>query len=199
MTKLNSTTHLPVTIDCKSRKKEERNKMNNTLNSILLFICGILTMSFSASAQSDFTKTSISIGVVVEDLDKSLEFYLDIVGMVKVREFTVDSEKAKKMGLSKGEQFDVKVLKLENSEQATELKLMTFNNSTSHTNKNHIPDENGIRYMTIFVKSMTPVLERLKKHSVKTLGETPTMLDADRQFVLIKDPDGNFVEFIGSK
>jgi hypothetical protein len=46
---------------------------------------------------------------------------------------------------------------------------------------------------------MTPVLERLKKHSVKTLGETPTMLDINRQFVLIQDPDGNFVEFIGPK
>lgn len=173
--------------------------MKRKQKSILLFICGILTISFSASAQNNIAKSAISIGVVVEDLDKSLEFYHNVVGMVTVREFTVDSEKAKKMGLSNGEHFDVKVLKLENSEQATELKLMTFNNRTSHESQNYIPDENGIRYMTIFVKSMTPVLERIKKHNVKTLGETPTMLDAERQFVLIKDPDGNFVEFIGSK
>ena len=91
------------------------------------------------------------------------------------------------------------MLKLENSEQATELKLMSFKKKTSHKNQKYIPDENGIRYITIFVKSMIPVLERVKKHNVKTLGETPTMLDANRQFVLIKDPDGNFVEFIGSK
>ncbi len=89
------------------------------------------------------------------------------------------------------------MLKLENSEQATELKLMSFNNKTSHKNRNYIPDENGIRYITIFVKSMTPIIERIKKHSIKMLGQTPTMLDANRQFVLIQDPDGNFVEFIG--
>lgn len=172
--------------------------MKRKQKSILLFICGILTISFSASAQNNIAKSAISIGVVVEDLDKSLEFYHNVVGMVTVREFTVDSDKARKMGLSNGERFDVQVLKLENSEQATELKLMSFNNSTSHANKNYIPDENGIRYITIFVKSMTPVLERIKKYSIKTLGETPTMLDAERQFVLIKDPDGNFVEFIGS-
>jgi catechol 2,3-dioxygenase-like lactoylglutathione lyase family enzyme len=156
-------------------------------------------MSFSSSAQSDFAKSAISIGVVVEDLDKSLEFYHDVIGMVNVREFTVDSEKAKRMGLSNGESFDVKVLKLENSDQATEWKLMSFDKKTSHKSKKYIPDENGIRYITIFVNSMTPVLERIKKHSVKTLGETPTMLDAERQFVLIQDPDGNFVEFIGPK
>jgi len=146
--------------------------MNKIQKSILLIICGILTISFGSSGQSDFSKSAISIGIVVEDLNKSLEFYYNVVGMVKVREFTVDSEKAKRMGLSRGESFDIKVLKLENS---------------------------GIRYITIFVKSMTPVIERIKKHSVKMLGETPTMLDENRQFVLIKDPDGNFVEFIGPK
>ena len=64
--------------------------------------------------------------------DKSLEFYINVVGMVKVREFTVDSEKAKRMGLSDGAPFDIKVLKLENNEQAIEWKLMSFNKKTSH-------------------------------------------------------------------
>jgi len=173
--------------------------MNKIQKSILLFLCGMLTMSFSSSAQNNFAKSAISIGVVVEDIDKSLEFYHNVVGMVKVREFSVDSEKAKQLGLSNGESFDVEVLKLENSEQATEWKLMSFNKKTSHKNKNYIPDENGIRYVTLFVKSMTPVLERINKHKVKTLGETPMMLDENRQFVLIKDPDGNFIEFIGPK
>jgi len=173
--------------------------MSKTQTSILLIICIILAVSLSSSAQNDFAKSAISIGVVVEDLDKSLEFYHDVVGMVKIREFTVDSEKAKRMGLSNGESFDVKVLKLENSEQATEWKLMSFNKETSHKTQTYIPDENGIRYITIFVNSMMPVLERINKHNIKTLGETPTMLDVNRQFVLIKDPDGNFIEFIGPK
>jgi hypothetical protein len=34
---------------------------------------------------------------------------------------------------------------------------------------------------------------------VKTLGESPLMLDETRQFVLIRDPDGNFIELIGPK
>lgn len=166
---------------------------------VLLLLIGILTIYNTAIAQNDFAKTAISIGVVVEDLDKSLDFYQNVVGMVKVREFVVDSEKANRMGLSKDKSFDIKVLKLENSEEAAELKLMTFNNKTSHKNQKFIPDENGIRYITLFVKSMKPILKRIKKNKVKTLGETPTMLDEKRMFVLIQDPDGNFVEFIGPK
>lgn len=166
---------------------------------VLLLLIGILTISNTTIAQNDFAKNAISIGVVVEDLDKSLDFYQNVVGMVKVREFVVDSEKANRMGLSKDKSFDIKVLKLENSEEAAELKLMTFNNKNSHKNQKFIPDENGIRYITLFVKSMKPILKRIKKNNVKTLGKTPTMLDENRMFVLIQDPDGNFVEFIGPK
>ncbi len=173
--------------------------MKKGRKTVLLLLIGILTISNTAIAQNDFAKTAISIGVVVEDLDKSLDFYQNVVGMVKVREFVVDSEKANRMGLSKDKSFDIKVLKLENSEEAAELKLMTFNNKTSHINQKFIPDENGIRYITLFVKSMKPILKRIKKNKVKTLGKTPTMLDENRMFVLIQDPDGNFVEFIGPK
>lgn len=173
--------------------------MNRIDKSLIFIFVGLMTHSFSGLAQNDFAKSAISIGVVVEDLDKSLDFYQNVVGMVQVREFTVDSEKAERMGLSEGESFDIKVLKLENSEEAAELKLMSFNRKTLRKNQNFIPDENGIRYLTLFVKSMTPLLNRINKFKVKTLGQTPTMLDANRQFVLIQDPDGNFVEFIGPK
>jgi len=173
--------------------------MNTIQKTILLFVGGILSISFNLSGQNDFAKTAISIGMVVEDLSESLDFYQDVVGMLEVREFSVESEKAQRMGLSQGERFDIKVLKLENSEQATELKLMSFNNKTFPENQKYIPEQNGIRYLTIFVHSMAPILERIEKHNVKTLGETPTMLDAKRQFVMIQDPDGNFIEFIGPK
>jgi len=171
--------------------------MKTPLKTILIFLFALDVMSFSSVAQNDFSKSAISVGVVVEDLSKSIEFYKNVVGMVEFRVFSVDPEKAKRMGLSDGERFDVTVLKLENSEQAAEWKLMSFDNRTSQKNRRFIPEENGIRYVTLFVKSMAPILARIEKHNVKTLGETPTMLDEKRQFVLIQDPDGNFVEFIG--
>lgn len=161
----------------------------------LFFILSTITIK----GQSNFAKPGISLGIIVEDLNKSIDFYTNVVGMLKVREFAVDADKAKRMGLSQNEKFDIKVFKLIDSENAAELKLMSFNKRTDHSRQKYLPDSNGIRYLTIYVKSLQPVLERIKKNNIKTLGQTPTMLDEKRRFVLIQDPDGNFVEFISSE
>lgn len=174
--------------------------MKNLLKAFVLLNTMLLVLpSYSVPPPDDFAKSGISVGVVVEDLNKSLDFYLNVIGMVKTGEFSVDAAKAKELGLSNGNRFDVKVLKLENSEQAAEWKLMSFGKKANHPKQNYVPDDTGIQYITIYVKSMKPILERIKKHNVKTLGITPTMLDATRQFVSVQDPDGNFIELIGPK
>jgi catechol 2,3-dioxygenase-like lactoylglutathione lyase family enzyme len=174
--------------------------MKNLLKSFVLLTTMLVGLpSFSVQPPDDFAKSGISVGVVVEDLNKSLDFYLNVIGMVKTGEFSVDADKAKELGLSNGDRFDVKVLKLENSENAPEWKLMSFGKKATHPKQSYVPDDTGIQYITIFVKSMKPILERIQKHGIKTLGKTPTMLDDDRQFVAIQDPDGNFIELIGPK
>ncbi|MDP3913941.1 MAG: VOC family protein [Bacteroidota bacterium] len=166
---------------------------------ILLAVLLVVIPSFAVQPPDDFAKSAISIGVVVEDLDKALDFYLNVIGMVKTGEFSVDADKARELGLSNGNSFDVKVLKLENSENAPEWKLMSFGKKATHSKQTYVPDDTGMQYITIFVKSMKPILERIKKHDVKMLGKTPAMLDETRQFVLVQDPDGTFIELIGPK
>jgi len=174
--------------------------MYNFLKSILVLIAMMSVFpSCSAQPQDEFSRSGIAIGMVVEDLQKSLDFYTKVIGMTQVREFSVDAEKARRMGLSDGHSFDIKVLKLINSEDASEWKLMSFSKKSDISKQGYIPEKNGFRYVTIFVKSTKPVLERIRKYGIKTLGETPMMLDANRQFVSVRDPDGNFVELIGPK
>jgi catechol 2,3-dioxygenase-like lactoylglutathione lyase family enzyme len=174
--------------------------MKNLLKSFAFSVIMLTGFSsFSVQPPDDFAKSGISIGVVVEDLNKSIDFYINVIGMVKTGEFSVDADKAKELGLSNGDRFDVKVLKLENSENAPEWKLMSFGKKPAHPKQHFVPDDTGIQYITIFVKSMKPILERIQKYGVKTLGKSPTMLDAERQFVAIQDPDGNFIELIGPK
>ena len=172
--------------------------MSNLSGSILILMAMfIVSPSWSAQSPDEFARSGIAVGVVVEDLQKSLNFYTRVIGMVQVREFSVDAEKARRMGLSNGQSFDIKVLKLVNSEDASEWKLMSFSNKSDASKLSYIPEKNGFRYVTIFVKSMKPVLERIRKYGINTLGETPLMLDTTRQFVSVRDPDGNFVELIG--
>ena len=171
------------------------------LSGSFFFLMAMFTVfpSCSAQTQDEFARSGIAVGVVVEDLQKSFDFYTKVIGMVQVREFSVDVEKAHRMGLSDGQSFDIKVLKLINSEDASEWKLMSFSKKSDASKQSYIPEKNGFRYVTIFVKSMKPILERIRKYDIKTMGETPLMLDATRQFVSVRDPDGNFVELIGQK
>jgi len=174
--------------------------MKNLLKTFAAFgiaACCLSPNSFAEEPAGEFSKTSISVGVVVEDLDKSLDFYINVIGMVKTFEFGVDEAKARELGLSNGNRFDVTVLKLEDSEHATEWKLMTFGKKSQHPKQNYVPDDTGMQYVTIFVNSLQPFLERIEKKGIKTLGKTPMMLDETRQFVLVQDPDGNFIELIG--
>ena len=169
---------------------------------ISLFLLVAITFAapaFSLNPPGDFAKSGISVGLVVENLNKSLDFYQNVVGMVKTSEFSVESARAKELGLSNGDRFDVTILKLENSDQAAEWKLMSFGKKPAHPRQKFVPDDTGMQYITLYVKSMKPILERIKKYNVKTLGITPTKLDENRDFVLIQDPDGNFIELIGPK
>ncbi len=167
-----------------------------------LFLVAFLTIEvpvLGVTSPGDFAKSGISVGLVVENLDKSLDFYKNVIGMIQTSQFSVESARAKELGLSAGDRFDVTILKLENSEQAAEWKIMSFGKKATHPKQNFVPDDTGMQYITIYVKSMKPLLERIRKYKVKTLGITPTKLDEDRDFVLLQDPDGNFIELIGPK
>ena len=153
--------------------------------------------STSVHAQSEFNQNYISIGVVVEDLETSVDFYTNIVGMTTTGGFTVDAQGSKKTGLTGGIPFDVTVLKLEDDPSATEWKLLSFSKKATHPEQKHIQDDTGMQYITIFVNDLHPFVKRLKENNIPLLGETPTQLNDGRHFVLVQDPDGVFIELIG--
>lgn len=148
-------------------------------------------------AQSEFSNGVIQVGVVVEDLEKSIDFYTRVLGMVKVSDFSVDKDFAKRSGLTGGVPFFVEVLKLEDSPNATQWKLMSFKKEANHPKPTFIQDDTGMQYITIFVNSLKPFIHRIEKYDVRLLGETPTKLNDENHFVFIQDPDGTFIELIG--
>ena len=160
---------------------------------ILLF----LISSYQVSAQSEFSSATIEIGVVVSDIEKSLDFYTNVIGMRKVGEFDVDKEFSKISGLTGGVPFHVDILKLEDKPGATQWKLMSFEKDAAHPFSKYIQDDTGIQYVTINVTNLKPFLERIKKHNIELLGDTPVPLDATNHFVLISGPDGTIIELIG--
>ena len=175
-------------------------KLNTYLPIAAMVIISLIAiLSFSKPEPTEFDRGIIEFGVVVENFEKSYNFYVNVLGMTETGGFDVDGEFGKRSGLTDGTAFKVAILKLKDSDQATQWKIMSFNKKSSHPYPKYIHDDTGVQYVTIFVKSMMPFLERINKNEVKLLGDTPTQLNESTQFVLIQDPDGTFIELIGPK
>ena len=155
-------------------------------------------LTINLFGQTNFSNPAISVGVVVEDLQKSIDFYTQVVGMVKTGEFSVSKEQCTELGLTDSYQLDVTVLKPINSETSSEWKLMSLGTKSKHPKQKFMSDDTGIQYVTLFVKEIQPVLERAKNNNVKILSGQPSVLDDGRKFLLLQDPDGNFLEIIGN-
>ena len=154
---------------------------------------------FMSSAQSEFSHPGIFVGNVVEDLDKSVEFYTEVIGMTKTGEFSVPTEKCKELGLTDKYDLNVTVLKLEDSPNATEWKLMSVSTKAKHPKQKWMTDDTGMQYITILVNHLDPFIKRCKKHNVEILSKEPSKLAENRFFILVQDPDGTFIELIGPR
>ena len=170
--------------------------MNKSIVRLSLLTVALLITRISYS-QSNFSSKLIGVGVVVSDLERSLDFYVNGIGMVKAYNFTINEDFSKRSGLSNGVPTAVTVLKLENTPEANEWKLMSFGKKSRHPKQKFIQDDVGMQYITINVRALKPVIERLKQKNVPFLGETPIQLNKNSQFVFVQDPDGNFIELIG--
>ncbi len=164
--------------------------------SILSLFIAALLIAPAFSAEEEFTSKVIQIGMIVSDLEASVKFYTEVVGMTEQPGFEVDADFGKRSGLTDSLPIQVRVLKLGSGEDATQLKLITFGDKAKKQTNQFIHTNTGVQYITINVRELAPFVERIKKHKVKLLGETPIPL-GKRHFVMVKDPDGTFVELIG--
>jgi hypothetical protein len=58
--------------------------MQRLLKSILVLIAMIVVLpSWSTHTEAELTRKGIAVGVVVEDLQKSFDFYTKVIGMVR--------------------------------------------------------------------------------------------------------------------
>ncbi len=164
----------------------------------LVLIMAVAICLSSFGGVGDFSSKTIQIGMIVSNLEKSLYFYKEIIGMVQVENarFDVDAEFGKRSGLTDNLPVHVEILKLGIGSEATQLKLMTFGDRATPQENEYIHSHTGVQYLTINVTNLAPILERIKAHNVPLLGETPIAM-GENSFVLVQDPDGTFVELIG--
>jgi lactoylglutathione lyase len=160
--------------------------------------------SNEAKKVSEFTSTTVDLGIVVGDVEKSVRFYTEAVGFKEVKGFDVSGEYAKDVGLTPGKGLKVRVLVLADGDAATKLKLIEFPGDKPKKNENeYISSELGYRYLTIFISDTNAALKRLDKAGVKPIAKCPQPLPKGFPegvfLTIIRDPDGNPVELVGPK
>lgn len=151
-----------------------------------------------------FPRTTIDLGTVVADVEKSVKFYVEGIGFRELPGFEVPTDVAAGAGLTDGKPLAVRVLVLGEGDSATKLKLMSVAGTTPRTGDNEfIHSHTGFRYLTIFVNDTNAALARLAKLGVKPLAKSPVAIPekiAPGLFLTcVRDPDGNIVELIGPK
>ena len=170
---------------------------------VVLFTFSAFVMAAGPSLAQDgepetpFSSETIHIGVVVSDLEASMKFYMEAIGMQHVSGFDIGADLGKDLGLSDGIAFRVEVLQLGTDEDATQWKLMTFGDRAEGQENSFIHDRVGMQYITVYVRDLNDAVMRLDAADIPMLGQTPAPIPDDNYFVLVQDPDGNFVEIIG--
>jgi len=158
----------------------------------------------SAAEPVEFSSTTIDIGMVVSDIEKSLAFYRDGVGFRELDSFEVSDTLAGAAGLTDDKPLAVRVLVLGEGPGSTKLKLMQVADTQQRTGDNaFIHSHTGFRYLTIQVADTDAAIARLATLGVKPLAECPVALPerlAKGIFLTcVKDPDGNLVELLGPR
>ncbi len=166
------------------------------LQQVLIILLLLAASAPSLLAQAIYSQGRIDIGLVVSDLEQSVAFYENALGMQRAYSFNVDSAFARRSGLTAGAPLHAVALKLTTDDDAPVLKLVRTGEPDTYR-PHFINEQSGVRYLTVFVTALEPVLERLKQHNVPVLGDGPVQLSDGQSFALVQDPDGVFVELIG--
>jgi len=173
------------------------------MKALLSTLSFLIILTYSQANSSNFPNQTIDLGVVVSDIEKSLHFYKNVIGFQEKEGFKVAGKFPKLVGLTDGANLEIHVLKLGEEKTATKLKLMQVNGKkkTRILEQSYIHTVTGFSYLTIFVNDVEQVIKNATKYGYKAHAQSPqilpTGLPQDVCLLMLKDPDGNFVEIVG--
>ena len=161
-----------------------------------MFLGGCADQS-EAGTKSNFARTTIDVGIVVSNVEKAATFYKNALGFTEVSGFEVSAEMGGGSGLTDNQPFKVRVFVLGDEPTATKIKLMEFPDAPGKkVDHRFIHSSLGFSYLTIFVSDMTASVARAGKAGAVVVKK-PYQLGGNNYLTLVKDPDGNIIEFVG--
>ncbi len=172
-----------------------RNSKRTLTGVSLIILLWITFLGFQNRGVNDFDAKPMDVGVVVSDLEKSLDFYTNVIGMTKVSTYHFSGENAKTAGLTDGKALDIINLKLNDEPGSPGYKLTKIQDVKSNPLTNSFNP--GFRYISIFVKDLEPYLNRIKERNIRLLNKiNPMVAPEGYKGVILQDPDGAILELI---
>ena len=166
----------------------------------LLLIPVVPFMNAEEENAPGFSSPVVDLGIVVSDLEQSVEFYKEVLGCKELDGFSVPAAFGSDLGLSDHQPLKVRVLTPGEGEHRTRLKLMSFPERRGvRTDQTFIHSSLGFSYLTFRVTDLDASIARLREARVKLEGKSPLPLGNGVHILLCRDPDGNFVELIGPR
>lgn len=167
------------------------------VSTVSLFLSGCANQSEAGTKSSALARTTIDVGIVVSNVEKAAAFYKNALGFKEVPGFNVSAEMGGGSGLTDNQPFKVRVFVLGDEPTATKIKLMQFPQAPGKkVDHRFIHSSLGYSYLTIFVSDTAASVERAKKAGAVVVKK-PFQLGGNNYLTLVKDPDGNIIEFVG--
>lgn len=135
----------------------------------------------------------IFVALVVEDLERSVGFYRDVLGMEEIKRVTVSDEKAAR-GAFSARGFRFRTFRT----GPLALKLVEVEGAPEPT-RGKVDSHRGVRYIAFAVDDIDAVHRQLADAGVEFASEIlPPEPDQDiARLVFFHDPDGNLLELYG--
>ena len=167
----------------------------------VLFI-DIANIQGGSESANNYATGVVDYGIIVRDIEKSVRFY-ESIGLVKFTEFGVPSDISGDSGLTDYKELAVVMMTTTGGETETKIKLMQLPGKHKKQDQTYIDSTYGMSYQTLFVKDMNATVKNLKKNGIAIMAKGPVDLTSagftDVFLTLVRDPDGNIVEFVGPK
>jgi catechol 2,3-dioxygenase-like lactoylglutathione lyase family enzyme len=122
-------------------------------------------------------KDSIDLGIIVGDIQASLHFYQTLLGLSKIEERQASTGIMHRLRFGSS---DVKLIDPTNRPKAGAI---------------GIDKQLGFRYLTFVVTNLDAVCQHLEAEGVE-FTRAKTVMAPGTTIAMVKDPDGNIVEFV---
>jgi glyoxylase I family protein len=133
------------------------------------------------------------VGIVVQDLEKCLHFWKDIMGLEVAIDFSETGEFIDTVQHLSG--VNLHMIKLRAPDGSMIELLKDEAHPTPPAERNQLCDR-GIRHIAFSVADVEAAWQRLRAHGCEVLSQPVTSPDGKARLFFARDPEGNLMEIV---